>query len=307
VTEAHEGNVATLRGWDESPESTPTMHATFLGPLVFHGTPATHLRIHPLDDVGCAWVPDSPALTAIPGIEVVGVGAVGISDLARLAAATTSVHAVGRLSRRVECDQFTTTDETPLLEERQVRVFISGYREQILRLLAQRVAQRPRETRDIGGRAVQAISDLRRWLGLSQSGVADLCGFSLRASRYWESGETTSPRPSSVRRLFEVHAFVGSLVARLGEQDAITWLRSPVDEGGELRETVLSRLGGVQLLLRGLAPTLFAEAPRPELPPTEAQISGEFSAGDEEEIEDRTPPARRTDPPRRPRKAPRRS
>src|SRR6266496_3632224 len=61
-------------------------------------------------------------------------------------------------------------------------------------------------------RALTTITELGDWLNLSHKGVAELCRFSLRASRYWGSGQTENPRPTTVRHLYDVHSFVESLV-----------------------------------------------------------------------------------------------
>jgi hypothetical protein len=128
--------------------------------------------------------------------------------------------------------------------------------------------------------ALVAIDDLRRWLDKSQREVAELCHFSLRASRYWSSGKTKQTQRGTVRRLYEVHAFVGSLVSAIGRQRAREWLASRAEKG-DIRLTVLSGDNGVPMLLREVGDFFFAEAPRPERPRPEASESAEEIASTE--------------------------
>jgi hypothetical protein len=147
--------------------------------------------------------------------------------------------------------------------------------------------------------ALTEIRDLTRWLNRSQSEIADICRFSLRASRYWESGKTRVPRPATVRRLHEVHTFVGSLVDAVGRQGAREWLdqRSPI---GISRLDVLATPDGITTLIREASRFLFAEAPRPERPRPEGMDAAEAA-----DLAEAYRPLQPRGTVRRPRKAPR--
>jgi hypothetical protein len=144
-----------------------------------------------------------------------------------------------------------------------------------------------------------AIRDLTRWLNRSQSEIADICRFSLRASRYWGSGKTKAPRPATVRRLHEVHSFVGSLVDAVGRQRARQWLDRPLATG-KSRLDVLATPDGVTTLLREASHLLFAEAPRGERPRPESVEAVEAS-----DVAEEYEPLHSRSAARRPRRAPR--
>lgn len=148
--------------------------------------------------------------------------------------------------------------------------------------------------------AMAAIRDLTRWLNRSQSEIADICKFSLRASRYWSSGKIKVPRLSTVRRLHEVHTFVGSLVDAVGRQSAREWLDQPSPTGISRLE-ILAAPDGVTTLLREASPLLFADAPHPERPQPEAVEEAEAA-----DLADAYRPLQLHGPVRRPRRAPRR-
>jgi hypothetical protein len=111
--------------------------------------------------------------------------------------------------------------------------------------------------------ALEAVSDLGSWLQLSSDHVADIAQFSLRSLRYWSAGK--SPRPSTVRRLFEIHALVRSVVRTLGRSQAYEWFAT-VNRNGSSRLDLLAQLGGPALLMGELGPILFARRPRGERP-----------------------------------------
>jgi hypothetical protein len=144
--------------------------------------------------------------------------------------------------------------------------------------------------------ALAAVADLMRWLALSREALAPIGGFSLRASRYWDTGMT--PRPSTVRHLFDVHAFVGSLIRSVGTTQARAWLNQP-GPSGAARLARLTTDDGIALLLREASNVLFQPAPLPEIAPPEATAS-EVEAQSAAQYE---PPAFRSAP-RRPRRAP---
>lgn len=122
--------------------------------------------------------------------------------------------------------------------------------------------------------ALDAFQDLGRWLNRSQDELVEICRISLRTFRYWTSGKTKSPRPNSVRRLHEVHAFVGSLVRTQGRQRARDWLEQPSGTGVS-RIHVLATEDGLTTLVREASPWLFTKAPRPEAPQPELTEAAE--------------------------------
>jgi hypothetical protein len=162
-----------------------------------------------------------------------------------------------------------------LMNPGQVIVETTALRDEIdeIRMLAPGLLPRTLRVREIADpfptsepparEALDAIADIGLWLGRSQKDVAQLCGFSLRASRYWGSGKTSSPRPSTVRHLYEVHSFLGSLVRSMGKSAARDWFALPT-ETGELRLDVLAQEGGMRVLLREASSILFSEVPKAE-------------------------------------------
>lgn len=114
-------------------------------------------------------------------------------------------------------------------------------------------------------KAMEAVTDVARWLSVSQRDAARLCQVSVRATQYWVSGKTKVPRPSSVRRLYAVHAFLKALTERLGEEGATVWLRQP-SETGPMRLALLESEEGPATLLDEAASILFEMSPQPERP-----------------------------------------
>ena len=120
--------------------------------------------------------------------------------------------------------------------------------------------------------ALEAVSDLGSWLQLSSDHVADIAQFSLRSLRYWSAGK--SPRPNTVRHLFEIHALVRAVVRTLGRSQAYEWFAT-VNRNGSSRLDLLEQLGGPALLMGELEPILFARRPRGERPiPEGADLEG---------------------------------
>lgn len=116
--------------------------------------------------------------------------------------------------------------------------------------------------------AVTALNDVMRWLHLGQEEASELCHVSVRATHYWSSGRTV-PRPSSVRRLYEVHALVASLVRAMGRRRMLDWMEE-LGGDGTPRSEALRDPGGPSRLLREASSMVF-EAPaqvelaRPEI------------------------------------------
>jgi hypothetical protein len=146
--------------------------------------------------------------------------------------------------------------------------------------------------------AMTALGDLMRWLSLNQAEVADVCQFSLRASRYWGGASPKSPRPTTVRRLHEVHAFVGSLVRAMGRDRARAWLDQSSAGGTRLDRMAAE---GVTNLVREASGILFAAPPRPDYP-----RSARMEAEEEEAMAQPYEPIQQLRPPRRPRTSPQR-
>lgn len=117
--------------------------------------------------------------------------------------------------------------------------------------------------------SISAVNDLTSWLHMGRADVAALCGFSVRGSYYW-SAEATIPRPSSVRRLFEVHSLVKALVQAIGRSGALEWLQG-AGAGGDVRLNTLSTNSGPASLVREAAELLFEKPPREEAPRSEAE------------------------------------
>jgi hypothetical protein len=191
-------------------------------------------------------------------------------------------------------------DTTPLWQEvTELRLVTPGLRPRTLRLAEMPSAllgPRPQRTHQRTIEVREALTDLMRWLHRNRDEVARLCQFSLRASRYWDTGKT--PRPGTVRRLFEVHSFVGSLVSALGTQRARTWLDQTGSSGAPRRDE-LGTDDGLTRLLRESNRLLFRAAPLPKLAgpeSAEAEIAAEAAAPYE-------PRASRPQP-RRPRRPP---
>jgi hypothetical protein len=171
-------------------------------------------------------------------------------------------------------------ETTPLWQElTELRLETPGLRPRTLRLREMPSALvEPRRPDQRTTEVLEALSDLMGWLQRSRDEVARLCQFSLRASRYWDTG--TTPRPRTVRRLFEVHSFVRSLVSAVGTQAARAWL-DQTGIGGVPRIEELSTEDGLGRLLRESNLLLFRAAPLPDVggpETTEAQVADEAAA-----------------------------
>jgi hypothetical protein len=112
-------------------------------------------------------------------------------------------------------------------------------------------------------RAISAVTDLQKWLDLSQAAVAKLTGFSPRSLKNWR--EETDPYPSSVRKLFEVHSLLTSLQEELGTDRMRAWLAGPSSKGSP-RIVVLHEEDGVVSLVREAHEVLFPGSVRERQP-----------------------------------------
>lgn len=146
----------------------------------------------------------------------------------------------------------------------------------------------------------QAVNDLKVWLLLNDSDIAELCGVSRRSLTNWRNG--TSAYGASLRRLYSVHALVSHLGEVLGLDRALLWLSA--DDGTKTDMSRVMRLAegehGIRLILTQAEPILF--------PKTAPYGSFDVNAGlSEAEISQLMASARSDDaipggPPRRPRK-----
>jgi hypothetical protein len=99
---------------------------------------------------------------------------------------------------------------------------------------------------------LQAAEDLREWLDLTYTNLESITGIAKNTIHNWKR-TGASARPSTVRKLWRVHALVHALISQLGQKQAVEWLRagpeSPLDLllAGDL-EAVESRAG--RLLFR---------------------------------------------------------
>jgi hypothetical protein len=295
--------------WARPPEARPG--PTWLrGFTIAHTTPAisSHVTAGLPNDMGRVWLPwaFTPANTSF-GIVVssIGLGAIASGTVLAIgggvgAGATTVLPASGVLSL-MNPGQITVFTTSLWDEVDEIRLLAPGLLPRMLRVRETPWEQLSRQKPDPRlSDAVAAIDDLMRWLSLGQDEIADICHFSLRASRYWGSGKTKVPRPTTVRRLHEVHALVGSLVRTVGRQRARDWLDQS-GPAGERRLDVLAGDGGVSSLLREASRLLFAEAPRPERPRPESLDAAESARSAEAYA-----PMESQGPVRRPRRVPHR-
>lgn len=265
--------------------------------------PLTSLGAHMLGrQMGRVWMPWALASVADPGVTVFTIDMGAMAPGVVLAGALggiggTAVLPLSGVVRLMNPGEV-TVDTTRLWEEvGEIHVIAPG-------LLPRTICVRdpsdslPTEIDERSAEALAAIADVGLWLNRSQKEVAELCRFSLRASRYWGSGETASPRPSTVRHLYEVHSFVNSLVRTMGRQGARYWLTQP-SITGDLRLEVLGHENGTTALLREASADLFAEPPPAERPLPESVHTAESDLHAEPYV-----PATHLAPPQRPRRAP---
>jgi hypothetical protein len=251
---------------------------------------------------GRMWTPwvFEPAVLGV-GISIVGFGASGFGPALVSAgigvAPATRVFPAWGVTALVSRGQV-IAQSTPLWEEAaEVRLITPGLRPRVLRV---REAHSEPTTRvqfdQRTGEARLAVAELMRWLRRSREEVASICGFSLRTSRYWDVGKT--PRPSTVRHLFDVHALVSSLVRALGMQGARAWLDQRGTRGARRIEELRTD-AGLTTVLREASRFIFAEVPLPEVarPIAEEAVIEAASAEAYQPAEFQTAP-------RRPRRAP---
>ena len=212
---------------------------------------------------------------------------------------TTILPSVG--SQSILCAGLTAASITPLWNEvDKIRLLLPGFSPQAVRIHEGFYEKSDLHEDDSrASYALTAIRDLTRWLNRTQIEIAEMCGFSLRISRYWGSGKIKAPREATVRRLHEVHAFVGSLVDAVGRRKAQEWLLQPSSMGTS-RYELLAVPDGVTTLLREASSLMFVEASRPERPLPQS-VEVEETA----DLADAYKPLQSSSPIRRPRRVPR--
>jgi hypothetical protein len=106
------------------------------------------------------------------------------------------------------------------------------------------------------GSALTAVEDLQRWLAIGQDQVAALAGYAPRSVKNWREG--MDPYPSTVRRLFDLHALLGSLTQRMGIEGTRLWL-ADVSHTGVRRRDRLADDDGLRVVISEAATNLFAQ------------------------------------------------
>jgi hypothetical protein len=187
-------------------------------------------------------------------------------------------------------------ETTSLHEEpNSIRLISPGLRPRVLRV-GQPLTEPPLKHLDPkAADALAAVRDLTNWLGRTDDEVAEICRYSLRASKYWARGKV--PRPSTVRRLFETHALLSSLVRKLGRSGARQWMEEPTATGSTRLEA-LSLEDGMTSVVREASKVLFTSQRR-EVPRSESVESAAAS-----EVADAYAPDDFIGEVRRPRKPP---
>lgn len=104
-------------------------------------------------------------------------------------------------------------------------VLAAPFEDLYARALQMRVAVETAPRRS-ASRAWNTFLDLSTWLALGKGETADLLGVGRTTPNAWEKGR--EPQPARARSLYRTHAFVGTLVRRMGAEQARFWL-----QGGE--------------------------------------------------------------------------
>lgn len=120
--------------------------------------------------------------------------------------------------------------------------------------------------------ALAAVSDVQQWLAIGQDQVATLAGFAPRSVKNWREG--MDPYAATVRRLFDLHALLGSLTRTLGVEGARLWL-ADAGAGGTSRRDHLADDAGLRAVISEASAVLFE---RPPVSPVFADFDEEPSA-----------------------------
>ncbi len=105
--------------------------------------------------------------------------------------------------------------------------------------------------------ALAAVCDIQEWLALGQDEVAELAGFAPRSVKNWREG--MDPYPATVRRLFDLHALLGSLKQSMGRDRMRLWLDDSGAPGVSRRERLRENAGLRSVIAE--AATMLFEAP----------------------------------------------
>lgn len=112
--------------------------------------------------------------------------------------------------------------------------------------------------------ALTAVSDIQRWLAVGQDQVANLAGYAPRSLKNWREG--MDPYPSTVRRLLDLHALLGSLTHSMGVEGARLWLADAGQTGAQRRDR-LADDAGLRSVISEASAILFE---RPTVPSMQA-------------------------------------
>jgi hypothetical protein len=104
--------------------------------------------------------------------------------------------------------------------------------------------------------ALAAVSDIQHWLAIGQDQVAALAGYSSRSVKNWREG--MDPYPATVRRLFDLHALLGSLDRAMGTERVRLWL-ADTGPGGISRRERLADDAGLRSVVAEANAILFEE------------------------------------------------
>lgn len=107
--------------------------------------------------------------------------------------------------------------------------------------------------------AATAADDLKKWLTLSDTEVAELCGFSRRSLLNWRNG--AGAHGTSSRRLLSIHALIGHLMTAVGPARAGLWLGMDDGTGLTRLDALRANDDGMRRVLTQAEPLLFGEVP----------------------------------------------
>jgi len=105
--------------------------------------------------------------------------------------------------------------------------------------------------------AAVAADQLKEWLSLNDSELADLCGFSRRSLLNWRNGGGVYG--ASSRRLFAIHALIGHIAVRLGSERAMLWLNAGDIVGVSRLQALADGEDGIRRVLSQAEPIIFPE------------------------------------------------
>jgi hypothetical protein len=98
--------------------------------------------------------------------------------------------------------------------------------------------------------ALAAYDEIRSWLSLSQEDMDALTGIGKTTAHYWRHAGALA-RPSTVRRLWRVHALLTTLRRAADDEGALTWLR--LGSPSPLELLLAGRVRDVEALMHRVA------------------------------------------------------